>query len=133
MTATRKLETKLGIDFISNLRLQFSERGERLKIFKTHGGEFQRDISDYIGCYNGRFIAIEFKVFPNNATHGQLDFLSTIIECEGIGFIVEFNNEHKGAIPFIKWREWGVFQNAIVDCRNPTILDSTMRKFILRY
>jgi hypothetical protein len=88
-----KLETELGNKFINNLKKQVTEHQERIKIFKVHGGQYQeRDISDWIGCFRGKFVAIEFKVAPNEVEGRQLDFLIDIMDCEGISIIIDFVN-----------------------------------------
>ena len=44
-------------------------------------------ISDIIGCYNGRMIAIEIKKPGGKATGDQLRFLASVNQAGGIGFM----------------------------------------------
>jgi penicillin-binding protein-related factor A (putative recombinase) len=43
--------------------------------------------SDIIGCYRGRFFAIEAKVAPNVATPDQLEFLEDVRMAGGLGCV----------------------------------------------
>jgi hypothetical protein len=89
--STQKLETKLANKWIKALRQSCSNHRERIEIFKVHGDPYQQhNISDWVGCFRGRFVGIEFKVAPNECTRGQIDFLCDIIESGGIGLIIEF-------------------------------------------
>jgi len=86
-----KLETKLANKFLSNLKRSVSEHGERIKLEKIHGEIYQKSgISDWIGCWRGLFLAIEFKVYPNKASPKQISFIADIIECGGIGINITF-------------------------------------------
>src|SRR4249920_2367065 len=97
-----KSETVLANKFLSNLKLSVSEHGERITIRKIHGEVYQATgISDWIGCWKGLFIAIEFKVFPDILRQNQLDFLTDIVECGGIAISVSFRT----AMP--KIYSWG--------------------------
>lgn len=86
-----KLETQLSRSWIANLCKEATNRSERIKFLKIHGEEMQEPgISDYLVCWHGKFIAIEFKVFPNEPKRNQIDFLVDIIECNGIAMVVTF-------------------------------------------
>ena len=55
---------------------------------KIHGGPCQlAGISDLIGVYHGRFMAIELKVGKNKASKKQLWFLDKIINAGGAGTV----------------------------------------------
>lgn len=56
--------------------------------YKHWGGPMgERGISDIIGCYQGRMIAIEIKKPRGKATGEQLVFLDCVNKAGGIGFI----------------------------------------------
>ena len=58
--------------------------------FKIHGGPMQMaGISDIIGIYKGRFIAIEVKRPENRkgVTKIQAFFLDRVNRCGGLGFV----------------------------------------------
>ena len=87
-----KLETELSSKWILNLKKQCSAVGERIKVFKIHGGSYQDPgISDWLGCYQGIFLAIEFKV-DDSPTDAQYSFLADIYETKGIAMIINFKN-----------------------------------------
>lgn len=87
----KKEETKLSLKWIKNLTRACSDRSERIHLDKIHGENYQTwGMSDYIGCWRGKFVAIEFKIYPNIAHKKQIDYLVDIIDSGGIGFIVEF-------------------------------------------
>lgn len=44
-------------------------------------------VSDIIGCYKGRFIAIELKAGKGKASDAQLEFIRRVNEAGGIGFV----------------------------------------------
>ena len=44
-------------------------------------------IPDIIGCYKGRFIAIELKAGKGVASSAQLEFIRRVNEAGGIGFV----------------------------------------------
>ncbi len=61
-------------------------RAEGGKWVKIHGGPFQEaGISDIIGCYRGRFIAIEAKMPDGKATPLQLAFIKAVTDNKGRG------------------------------------------------
>lgn len=100
---TQKLETKCSLKWIDNLRKQFSLRGNRIKIFKTHGESFQMvGVSDYLGTiylkdipqFQGKTIAIEFKTYNEPVSPTQLDFLVAVLELRGIAMVVRFGDEY---------------------------------------
>ncbi len=64
--------------------------------FKTHGSAMQMaGISDLIGVYNGRLVAIEVKNPDNKAgaTKLQQRFLGIINRCGGLGFVARSYEE----------------------------------------
>lgn len=64
--------------------------------FKIHGGPMQMaGISDLIGIYKGRFIAIEVKTPDNKkgATVLQKWFINTVISCGGTAFVARSVDE----------------------------------------
>jgi penicillin-binding protein-related factor A (putative recombinase) len=86
-----KLETKLSKKWIDELKKEVSEKGEHIKCIKIHGNPMQeRGISDYLICYKGKFIAIEFKTENRNLTDYQLEFGTRIKDVEGIFIIITF-------------------------------------------
>ena len=86
-----KSETTQSNRFLSNLTRSVRLHNERIKTIKIHGGPYQETgISDHIWCYEGRFVAIEFKVWPHKPEGRQLDFLVDIIAVGGYGGIITF-------------------------------------------
>ena len=66
--------------------------------FKIHGGLMQRaGISDLLGVLGGRFVAIEVKTPENKegATPLQLNFISKVNACGGVGFVARSVQEVK--------------------------------------
>ena len=82
-----KPETKLSQKVLTRLR---AEGGWWAKI---HGGVFQvAGIPDILGCWEGRFVAIELKVGKNEATLLQGTTLNKLIDCgarAGVAYDVE--------------------------------------------
>lgn len=75
-------------------------RPEVLKKLRARGGEWfpfprtrfaQSGISDILGCYRGRFVAIELKrpdgVGKYGATKTQLAFLERVIKSQGVAIV----------------------------------------------
>ena len=63
---------------------------EEAYFFKIHGGPMQMaGISDLIGIYKGRFVAIEIKTPENKkgVTKLQKKFIDKINSCGGLGFV----------------------------------------------
>ena len=98
-----KLETICSSKWIDNLRKQFSLRGNRIKVFKTHGESYQMfGLSDYLGTiylkdmpeFQGRTLAIEFKTYDEPVSPTQLDFLVEVLELKGIAMVVRFGDEY---------------------------------------
>ncbi len=65
-----------------------------LTVFKAQNGQARRVIkgaepgtSDIIGCYRGRYFAIEAKVYPNKPTEEQERFLDDVWRAGGIAFV----------------------------------------------
>jgi Holliday junction resolvase len=56
---------------------------------KIHGSEYQeRGTPDVLGCWRGRFVAVEFKQPGENPTKIQLKFLNEIVAAGGIVSVV---------------------------------------------
>ena len=72
-----------------------------LKALKQHGwfykasDRYRAGIPDIIGCYKGRFVALELKVFPNKITPLQDYELKAIYREEGHANVVSYNNKTK--------------------------------------
>lgn len=76
--ASRKPETRLVRDILEALR----RKGGFW--YKVHGGPFQRvGLPDIIGCYKGRFVAIEVKCPGNKPTLIQQHVIGQIREAGG--------------------------------------------------
>ena len=97
-----KLETKLAVPWVSQLRRECSERKEKIKIIKIHGGPYQTlGISDYLGWYKDVGFGMEMKVHPNTLDSVQEEFLKDIIGTGNIGICITFSkgcyrlNPHK--------------------------------------
>jgi len=97
---------------------------ELIKTIKIHGGPYQeRDISDHLWCYGGKFVAIELKVWPNKPYGGQLDFIVDIITVNGYGAVITFIKpnelENVGHSRIYKLgepdEEYRILQNIMVD------------------
>ena len=119
-----KLETTLSNKFLSNLTKSIKRHNERIKTMKIHGGPYQETgIADHIWCYEGKFVAVEFKVWPNEATGKQKDFLVDIIMVRGYGAIITFIKpeelETNGSLKVYKLGspgdEYSILQNIMVD------------------
>lgn len=64
------------------------EFGKELWFFKTHGGADQiRGLPDLIGCYRGRFFAIELKKPGGHATDLQAFTLQQITDAGGFASV----------------------------------------------
>lgn len=71
-----KPETKLSQKVLTRLR---AEGGWWVKI---HGGVFQvSGIPDILGCWKGRFVAIELKVGNREPTELQKNTINLLIDC----------------------------------------------------
>jgi len=69
---------------------------DRSFFFKVHGGPMQMaGISDLVGIYKGRFVAIEIKTPENKkgATKLQQWFIKKVNHCGGIGFVARSSEE----------------------------------------
>ena len=70
--------------------------------WKTHGGAYGRaGISDIIGCYKGRFVALEVKNAKGKATAIQLYFLDQVYAAGGVGGVVRCVDDVKKIIESI--------------------------------
>lgn len=84
---SHKPETRLVSQIMATLR---SKGGWWIKI---HGSPWQASgIPDIIGCFNGRFIAIEVKMPGSKPTHRQALIIDRINQSGGIA-IVAYNVE----------------------------------------
>ena len=72
-----------------------------LRRLKDHGyfwkasDRFKAGIPDIIGCYLGRFIAIEVKVDYNKPTPLQVNVMNEIVKNTGYAAVVTYSNKHK--------------------------------------
>ena len=72
-----------------------------LKALKPYGwfykasDRFRAGIPDVIGCYMGRFIALELKIEPNKPTKLQTYEINAILEKGGTALVVSYNNKTK--------------------------------------
>ena len=57
-----------------------------------------RGVADIIGCYQGRFLAIEVKRPGRKATPEQARFLSEVCKAEGIAFVAHSVEEVKAGL-----------------------------------
>ena len=57
-----------------------------------------RGVADIIGCYQGRFFAIEIKRPGRKATPEQARFLSEVCKANGIAFVAHSVEEVKGGL-----------------------------------
>lgn len=48
----------------------------------------QKGVSDLIGCYHGRFYALEFKIRKNKPTLYQIEFMRKIKRAGGRAYVV---------------------------------------------
>ena len=98
----RKPETALSRKVLSRLRVE----GGRWD--KIHGGPYQAGgIADILGCWRGRFIAIELKMPGEEPTELQKDFLDDVHYSggrAGVAFSVQealdIRDGKKSFIPF---------------------------------
>ena len=65
-----------------------------LKVMEEPGGKNRRVLrmaeagtSDIVGCFKGRYIAIEAKIAPNKTTLAQEEFLQKVRDAGGIAFV----------------------------------------------
>ena len=71
--------------WINNFKQQCAERGIYAKCIKIHGHDAQeRGISDYLICYEGKFIALEFKARNGSLTSYQDNFLQEVYHSGGV-------------------------------------------------
>lgn len=66
--------------------------------FKTETGGFYKfssikGISDIIGCYKGKFLAIECKVGRNKPSEAQIDFMNRISKLGGVSILAYSLND----------------------------------------
>lgn len=82
-------ETRWSKDWIKNFKKQCSEKGIYVKTLNVHGHSMQeRGVSDYLICYEGRYIAIEFKTVQGKPTSYQQNFLDEVYYAGGVALVV---------------------------------------------
>ena len=64
-----------------------------LKFDGTFRKQNNNGVSDILGCFRGKFLAIEVKVPGNEATDIQKQFLQNIIDSGGIAFVAHSLDE----------------------------------------
>ena len=77
---------------LTNKIKSFINSQEKSFVFKIHGGPMQMaGISDLIGVYKGRFLAVEVKLPSNKKGTTKLQdwFLEKINQCGGIGVVAK--------------------------------------------
>jgi len=81
-------ESRWSKKWIINFKKQCSERGIYVKTVNTHGHIMQeRGLSDYLICYEGKYIAMEFKKEGGRLTSYQDNFLQEIHCAGGVAII----------------------------------------------
>jgi Holliday junction resolvase len=71
---------------------------------KVHGGGFQvAGVPDIIGCYKGRFVAIEVKVGDNTPTQLQV---SVLLKLSDAGALVGVARSVEGALLILRGGEY---------------------------
>lgn len=58
-----------------------------LKRFRSPSPWYRKGVSDILGIYKGKFMAIEVKSAKGNPSPEQVSFLADVIRAGGIGFI----------------------------------------------
>ena len=72
-----------------------------LKELKNHGwfykasDRYRAGIPDIIGCYQGRFLALELKVEPNKPTKLQEYEIKQIKKADGSAQVISYSNKTK--------------------------------------
>ncbi|MGE0525865.1 MAG: VRR-NUC domain-containing protein [Bdellovibrionales bacterium] len=77
----------------------------RQKIFRKTAG-YMKGVSDLIGIYNGRFLAIEVKSFSGKPSQDQLLFQHRVRENGGIAFIARSWEEVRDKLEH--WRSYTI-------------------------
>lgn len=100
----RKPETALSEKVLSRLR---AEGGRWTKV---HGGPFQEaGVSDILGCWRGRFVAIELKIPGEKPTKLQETYLDDIHYSGGIAGVATTVQEaidiRDGVKPYVPFKE----------------------------
>lgn len=88
----KQLEKDIQKDILDYLRYRgiFCWKQNNAGIRKPDGGYIPtglRGVSDILGIFNGKFLAIEVKQPGNSLSTQQSDFLSMVNEKGGIGFV----------------------------------------------
>jgi len=85
-------ETYLSRRWIKKLLHQCAAAGEKILILNTQGkSALPRGVSDYLLCYRGRWISLEFKVADDGESKlsdYQQEFLSSTTLAGGIAWVV---------------------------------------------
>jgi len=88
-------ETIWSKKWISHFKKQCSNAGIFTKAIKIHGHPMQeRGVSDYIICYEGRYIAIEFKTNEKTLDDYQSNFLEEIYVSGGMAMAIWVHKEY---------------------------------------
>lgn len=103
-------ESELAHKFITELRKQIST----VWVTKIHGHPMQRrGVPDFLLCINGKFVAIEFKIFRYQlkVTPLQQHEMDKISRAGGITLVI-FRRERDGKICFLD-REYDSIKEAV--------------------
>lgn len=84
MTPEKKVKTKVVA--------QLKEFKDLYYFFPATGGYGRSGVPDIVGCYEGRFFAIECKAGNNTATELQKREISAINRADGIAWVVNEDN-----------------------------------------
>ncbi len=60
-----------------------------LKRFRSPSPWYRKGVSDILGIFNGKFLAIEVKSKKGRASLEQISFLSDVNKAGGLGFIAK--------------------------------------------
>ena len=88
-------ETLWSKKWINNFKQQCAEIGIYIKCIKIHGHDTQeRGISDYLICYEGKFIALEFKTINGRLNSYQDNFLQEVYHSGGVAITCWVNKTY---------------------------------------
>jgi len=62
--------------------------------YPVTGGYGRSGVPDIVGCYAGKFFAIECKANGNTPTELQAQNLKQIMSCGGAAWVIDENNVH---------------------------------------
>jgi hypothetical protein len=91
---------------VSNIPLLYKNKFGQFKKRRLISG--YKGISDILGCHrtNGRFIAVEVKVIPNDATEHQKHFLAEISQRKGYAIKLRVRGEIDAQNQIERMVEW---------------------------